>query len=77
MESPWGQNDCIILDSQNTCANSRCGGSSLTASVALINGGIISILNSVTRNEGGDQITAILSEYLADEFMRKFKVDPR
>ena len=57
--------------------NYRCGGSTLTASVAFVNGGMISIVDNVTRDEGGDNITSILSDYLADEFQRKFKVDPR
>jgi|ERR1712150_128418 len=30
-----------------------------------------------TRNVGGDNLTSILSDYLAEEFNRKFKVDPR
>lgn len=55
----------------------RCGGSTLTASVAFVNGGMISIVDNVTGDEGGDNITTILSDYLAEEFQRKFKVDPR
>ena len=56
----------------------RCGGSSLSASVVLVNGGMISILKSITRNnEGGDKITEVLADYLAEEFRRKYKVDPR
>lgn len=55
-----------------------CGGSSLSASVVLVNGGMISILKSITRNnEGGDKITEVLADYLAEEFKRKYKVDPR
>ena len=55
----------------------RCGGSTLTASVAFVNGGMVSIVDNVTGQEGGDNITSILSDYLAEEFQRKFKVDPR
>ena len=57
--------------------DSRCGGSTLTASVVVINSGIISVVESITRNEGGDSITTILSDYLAEEFKRKYKIDPR
>lgn len=59
------------------CLIYRCGGSTLTASVAFVNGGMISIVDNVTGDEGGDNITTILSDYLAEEFQRKFKVDPR
>jgi len=67
------------LDQSETfkCIIYRCGGSSLTASVAVVNSGMISIVESVTKDEGGDNITNILSDYLADEFKRKYKVDPR
>ena len=60
-----------------SCNDSRCGGSTLTASVVVINSGMISVVESITRNEGGDSITTILSDYLAEEFKRKYKIDPR
>ena len=77
--------DCIclwveIIDQNEhfiSCNDSRCGGSTLTASVVVINSGIISVVESITRNEGGDSITTILSDYLAEEFKRKYKIDPR
>jgi len=67
------------LDQTETskCLIYRCGGSTLTASVVVINSGIISVVESITRNEGGDSITTILSDYLAEEFKRKYKIDPR
>ena len=49
----------------------------MTASVVLVNGGIISVIKSVTQNEGGDRITDLLMDYLAEEFKRKYKADPR
>ena len=50
----------------------------MTASVVLVNGGMISILKSITRiDEGGEKITKNLADYLAEEFKRKHKVDPR
>ena len=45
--------------------------------MAFVNGGMVSILDNVTRDEGGDNITSILADYLAEEFQRKYKVDPR
>ena len=45
--------------------------------MAVINGGMITIVESISKDEGGDNITSILSDYLADEFKRKYKVDPR
>ena len=67
----------ILSNTIRLNSNCRCGGSSLTASVAVVNSGMISIVESVTKDEGGDNITNILSDYLADEFKRKYKVDPR
>lgn len=55
----------------------RCGGKSLTVSVVLITNGMLNVLNSVQKELGGDQITDILIEMLAQEFKRKHKVDPR
>ena len=42
-----------------------------------ISGGMISVMNSLTKEIGGDQITEILIDMIAQEFIRKYKADPR
>jgi len=56
----------------------RIGGRGMDASLVLVNHGLISIVETVSRdNFGGDTITGILADYLAAEFERKYKADPR
>ena len=59
------------------CLVCCCGGASLTVSLVQINLGMFSILKSKTQPIGGDQITDKIVEYLAAEFQRKYKADPR
>ena len=61
----------------NLCLVFKCGGSSLTATVMQTSGGMFSVLGSVTKEVGGDLVTNILIELLAQEFKRKYKMDPR
>lgn len=69
-----GQNDPMA---SYKCLVFRCGGTSLTCSLVSVNGGMISVMKSVTKSIGGDSITDMLVEQLAAEFKRKHKVDPR
>jgi len=56
----------------------RIGGRGMDASLILVNHGLISIVDTVSRdNFGGDTITGLLVDYLATEFERKYKADPR
>ena len=49
----------------------RIGGRGMDASLVLVNHGLISIVETVSRdNFGGDTITGILADYLAAEFER-------
>ena len=59
------------------CVVYQCGGHSLTVSVAQVNGGMMSILKCMKFGAGGDQITGVLADYLATEFQRKHRMDPR
>lgn len=61
----------------NLCLVFKCGGASLTATVMQTSGGMFSVLGSVTKEVGGDLVTNILIELLAQEFKRKYKMDPR
>jgi len=60
------------------CVVYRCGGNTLSVSVVQIVGGIMSVVKcSNYAATGGDQITAVLADYLAMEFQRKHRMDPR
>jgi len=59
------------------CVVYRCGGNTLSVSVIQINGGMISVVKCLNMNTGGDQITAVLADFLAAEFQRKHRMDPR
>ena len=49
----------------------RIGGRGMDASLILVNHGLISIVDTVSRdNFGGDTITGLLVDYLAAEFER-------
>ena len=49
----------------------RIGGRGMDASLILVNHGLISIVDTVSRdNFGGDTITGLLVDYLATEFER-------
>ncbi len=55
----------------------RCGGKSLTCSLVLKSNGMVSVLHSINKDIGGDIVTDLLVEMLAQDFIRKFKLDPR
>ena len=55
----------------------RCGGSSLTCSIISVNNGIMNVIKSLTKEVGGEEVTDLLIELLAQEFKRKNKADPR
>lgn len=59
------------------CLVYRCGGASLTVSVVLVNAGMYSVVKSITKPTGGNDVTNVVIEHLAEEFKRKYKVDPR
>jgi len=61
------------------CLVYRCGGHTLTVSVVQVSGGMIRVLkcNQYTQGTGGDKVTAVLADFLAAEFQRKYKLDPR
>jgi len=53
----------------------RVGGSSMTATILLVSGGVYSIVDSVELSVGGDAITEIVTNYLGKEFKNKYKED--
>lgn len=56
----------------------RLGGSSCDATVLYVNGGMMSIENSVHRADlGGKLLTHDLVDYIAKEFCQKWKLDPK
>jgi len=59
------------------CVVYRCGGNTLTVGVVVVNGGMVSVVKCASFATGGDQITAVLADYLAVEFQRKHRMDPR
>ncbi|CAB3360560.1 Hypothetical predicted protein [Cloeon dipterum] len=65
--------------SQNClCLVFRSGGVSSDATIVSAAGGVYSIESFVHMQElGGDKLNKILAEFIADEFQRKFKLDPR
>ena len=60
-----------------TCLVYRCGGTSLSVSVARVTSGFVSILGTVHKTIGGEALTKVLADFLAGEFQRKHRVDPR
>jgi len=51
----------------------RVGGSTLTATVLLVSGGVYSVLDSTEQRLGGSAITEVLVNYLGKEFKNKYK----
>ena len=48
----------------------RCGGTTLDVSIVLVRGGMYKVLCSVHRKQGGDRFTALVSNFLAEEFQK-------
>jgi molecular chaperone DnaK (HSP70) len=61
----------------NKCLVFQCGAMTLTVSIVLVTGGMITVQHSITKKVGGDEVTDIVVEQLAQEFKRKYKEDPR
>ena len=59
------------------CLVFKCGGRSSSAAIVLVTGGMVSLQNVVTKPIGGDIVTELVVELLAQEFKRKHRVDPR
>lgn len=60
------------------CVVYRCGGHTLTVAVVQVNGGMVSVMECKNfAGVGGDRITEVLADYLAVEFQRKHRMDPR
>lgn len=55
----------------------RAGGCTSDVTVVRANGGVYTVLSNVQTKLGGEKLTELLSGYLADEFKRKYKADPR
>ena len=54
----------------------RIGGRGMDASLVLVNHGLMSIVETVSRDDfGGDTITGLVADYLAAEFERFDKID--
>ena len=51
---------CRADDLTEKCLVYQCGGASLTCSVVSVSGGMISVMNSIKKDIGGDQVTEIL-----------------
>lgn len=60
-----------------TCLVYRCGGTTLDVSVVDVRGGMYGVKCSLHRKMGGDKFTELISNFLADEFQNKWKLDPR
>ena len=52
------------------CLVYRCGGATLDVSVVNARGGMYSVVSSLHRKQGGDKFTALVANYLADEFQK-------
>lgn len=48
----------------------RCGGTTLDVSIVIVRGGMYKVVCSVHRKQGGDRFTALVSNFLADEFQK-------
>ncbi|TRY61769.1 hypothetical protein TCAL_12267 [Tigriopus californicus] len=56
----------------------RSGGLSTSCTVLAVNAGFVSVIGHVTKDlVGGQRVTEVMSNFLADEFKRKYKMDPR
>merc|ERR1712071_624675 len=55
----------------------RCGGTTLDVSIVDVRGGMYHVICSEHRKLGGDKFTALIANFLADEFQHKWKLDPR
>ena len=71
-----GQSEHHELTTQK-CLVFKCGGKSSTAALIFVTGGMVSVQNYVSKPIGGDIVTDLVVELLAQEFKRKHKVDPR
>lgn len=60
-----------------TCMVYRCGGTTLDVSIVDVRGGMYSVKCFEHRKLGGDKFTALIADFLADEFQKKWKLDPR
>ena len=69
-----GQTDQMV---PQRCLVFKCGGRSSSAAIVLVTGGMVSLQNVVTKPIGGDIVTELVVELLAQEFKRKHRVDPR
>ena len=47
-------------DSQEKCLIFQCGGATLTCSVVSVSGGMISVVHSIRKDIGGDQVTGVV-----------------
>jgi len=61
----------------SNCLVYRCGGHTLTVSVISVTGGMVRVLQCNQFPVGGDAVTAVLADFLAAEFQRKYRMDPR
>ena len=48
----------------------RCGGATLDVSIVIVRGGMYKVVCSVHRKQGGDRFTALVSNFLANEFQK-------
>ena len=48
----------------------RCGGATLDVSIVIVRGGMYKVMCSVHRKQGGDRFTALVSNFLANEFQK-------
>ena len=49
---------------EQKCLIFQCGGATLTCSVVSVSGGMVSVINSLKKDIGGDRITKILIEMI-------------
>ena len=59
------------------CLVYRSGGASTSCTVVHVSHGFVSVVGHVEKRVGGDAATKALADYLAKEFERKYKADPR
>ena len=65
-----GQGQSVPSSECCTCLIFRCGGTSLSVSVARITSGFVTILGTVNKRVGGEDFTKCLADFLAGEFRR-------
>ncbi|KAJ8877843.1 hypothetical protein PR048_022302 [Dryococelus australis] len=64
-------------EQESMCLVYRVGGTSLDVSVVQVNSGMYTALGTLHKPRlGGDNFTKLLADYLAAEFMHKWKLDP-